>query len=90
MLYSGYPVSVEIKYTFHIIPTHVMVRLKSKKILMDCSQASTIEEYGVYTMLPAQQLAPISPWPPDGVLDRMDDLVHKGKGNGDHHFIYHQ
>ncbi|CAH0719051.1 unnamed protein product, partial [Brenthis ino] len=31
-------------------------------------------------MLPAQQLAPISPWPPDGMLDRMDDLAHKGKG----------
>ncbi|KAG6440346.1 hypothetical protein O3G_MSEX001192 [Manduca sexta] len=30
-------------------------------------------------MLPAQQLAPISPWPPDGnLLDRMDDLAHKG------------
>ncbi|XP_061717298.1 paired box protein Pax-6-like isoform X1 [Cydia pomonella] len=32
-------------------------------------------------MLPAQQLPPISPWPPDGVLDRMDDLAHKGKGH---------
>ncbi|XP_069362342.1 paired box protein Pax-6-like isoform X2 [Maniola hyperantus] len=31
-------------------------------------------------MLPAQQLAPISPWPPDAMLDRMDDLAHKGKG----------
>ncbi|XP_041969579.1 paired box protein Pax-6-like [Aricia agestis] len=32
-------------------------------------------------MLPAQQLAPISPWPPDAnLLDRMDDLAHKGKG----------
>ncbi|XP_026736723.1 paired box protein Pax-6-like [Trichoplusia ni] len=42
------------------------------------SQVVTIEEYGVYTMLPAQQLAPISPWPPDGnLLDRMDDLAHK-------------
>ncbi|CAH0397117.1 unnamed protein product [Chilo suppressalis] len=40
--------------------------------------AVTIEEYGVYTMLPAQQLAPIAPWPPDGnLLDRMDDLAHK-------------
>ncbi|KAJ8728668.1 hypothetical protein PYW07_006364 [Mythimna separata] len=40
---------------------------------------ATIEEYGVYTMLPAQQLPPISPWPPDGnLLDRMDDLAHKG------------
>ncbi|XP_026751558.2 paired box protein Pax-6-like isoform X1 [Galleria mellonella] len=30
-------------------------------------------------MLPAQQLAPISPWPPDtNLLDRMDDLAHKG------------
>ncbi|KAI8440911.1 hypothetical protein MSG28_009209 [Choristoneura fumiferana] len=29
-------------------------------------------------MLPAQQLPPISPWPPDAVLDRMDDLAHKG------------
>ncbi|XP_053616099.1 paired box protein Pax-6-like isoform X2 [Plodia interpunctella] len=30
-------------------------------------------------MMPAQQLAPISPWPPDGnLLDRMDDLAHKG------------
>ncbi|KAF9424406.1 hypothetical protein HW555_000545, partial [Spodoptera exigua] len=30
-------------------------------------------------MLPAQQLPPISPWPPDGnLLDRMDDLAHKG------------
>nr|XP_021204410.1 paired box protein Pax-6 isoform X1 [Bombyx mori] len=30
-------------------------------------------------MLPAQQLAPISPWPPDGnLLDRMDDIAHKG------------
>lgn len=33
-------------------------------------------------MLPAQQLA-ASPWPPDGgLLERMDDLAHKGKGNG--------
>ncbi|CAH2055750.1 unnamed protein product, partial [Iphiclides podalirius] len=40
---------------------------------------TTIEEYGVYTMLPAQQLTPISPWPPDGnLLDRMDELAHKG------------
>ncbi|CAG4976226.1 unnamed protein product [Colias eurytheme] len=38
----------------------------------------TIEEYGVYTMLPAQQITPISPWPPDQLLDRMDDLAHKG------------
>ncbi|KAJ8720939.1 hypothetical protein PYW08_006404 [Mythimna loreyi] len=30
-------------------------------------------------MLPAQQLPPISPWPPDAnLLDRMDDLAHKG------------
>ncbi|XP_028170873.1 paired box protein Pax-6-like [Ostrinia furnacalis] len=30
-------------------------------------------------MLPAQQLPPITPWPPDGsLLDRMDDLAHKG------------
>ncbi|CAH2087907.1 unnamed protein product [Euphydryas editha] len=32
-------------------------------------------------MLPAQQLAPITPWPPDAMLDRMDDLAHKGKGH---------
>ncbi|XP_072945713.1 paired box protein Pax-6-like [Epargyreus clarus] len=33
-------------------------------------------------MLPAQQLPPISPWPPDAnLLDRMDDLAHKGKGH---------
>lgn len=38
-------------------------------------------------MLPAQQLPPISPWPPDAVLDRMDDLAHKGKGNGDYHLL---
>lgn len=51
-------------------------------------QVFKIEEYGVYTMLPAQQLAPMTPWPPDGnLLDRMDDLAHKGKGNGDCHFI---
>jgi hypothetical protein len=54
---------------------------------MKCVQGVTIEEYGVYTMLPAQQLAPIAPWPPDGnLLDRMDDLAHKGKGNGYCHF----
>lgn len=30
-------------------------------------------------MLPAQQLGAINPWPPDtGLLDRMDDLAHKG------------
>ncbi|XP_047508309.1 paired box protein Pax-6-like isoform X1 [Pieris napi] len=30
-------------------------------------------------MLPAQQITPISPWPPDtNLLDRMDDLAHKG------------
>ncbi|XP_077290335.1 paired box protein Pax-6-like [Arctopsyche grandis] len=30
-------------------------------------------------MLPAQQLGGINPWPPDtGLLDRMDDLAHKG------------
>ncbi|GBP38342.1 hypothetical protein EVAR_36294_1 [Eumeta japonica] len=46
-------------------------------------QAATIEEYGVYTMLPSQQLAPITPWPPDNMLERMDELAHKGKGNGD-------
>lgn len=52
-------------------------------------QGATIEEYGVYTMLPAQQLAPISPWPPDAnLLDRMDDLAHKGKGNGDYHLYF--
>ncbi|KAL4713393.1 hypothetical protein ACJJTC_010378 [Scirpophaga incertulas] len=41
-------------------------------------RAATIEEYGVYTMLPAQQLAPIAPWPDGNLLDRMDDLAHKG------------
>ncbi|XP_048481246.1 paired box protein Pax-6 [Plutella xylostella] len=29
-------------------------------------------------MLPTQQLPPITPWPPDAMLDRMDDLAHKG------------
>lgn len=30
-------------------------------------------------MLPTQQLGGLSPWPPDaGLMDRMDDLAHKG------------
>ncbi|CAG9782553.1 unnamed protein product [Diatraea saccharalis] len=40
---------------------------------------SALEKYNRKKFSP---LAPIAPWPPDGnLLDRMDDLAHKGKGH---------